>query len=224
MSEGVKDVRQVDNSILFNLQKVVVAEKGESIYAVSRDALDYLLGLDGLAGSFEYIKQLKSNVVVDVGTGKGLAWSKLAQKYGDGLDFWATNLVYDKHLVDLFGNRIKFTPVEFMKGFADESVAGVVAMKSIAYSSSPERAMGEIDRILVPGGLIKASFRGPEESGVIDLNYQKHDEFTKNLKSLGYDVEVVDNEIVLAIKPGGGVRAKDILAKDLESVEQKPFI
>ncbi len=211
-------------NVLEGLQKVVKAEKGESAYTVNRGAIDYLFGLDGLIGSFEYIKQLKSNIVVDVGTGKGLAWSELAKKYGDGLDFWATNLVYDKHLVDLFGDRIKFTPVEFMKGFSDESVGGVMAMKSIAYSSSPERAIAEIDRILVPGGLIKASFRGPEESGVIDLDYQKHDEFTKNLKSLGYDVEVIGEEVVLAIKPGGEIRAKDILAKDLESVEQKPFV
>lgn len=230
MSEGLKEVGQISGAesvkgaVLAHLRKVAIAERGEAVYAVNRDALAYLLGFGGLTESFKYIKQLKSNVVVDIGTGKGLAWSELAGKYGNGLEFWATNLVYDKHLVDLFNDRVKFTPVEFMKGFTDESVGGVIAMKSIAYSASPEMAMRAIDRILVPGGLIKASFRGPEESGIVDLGYQTHHKFTESLKSLGYDIGVLGDEVVLAVKPGGGVKAKDILTKDLESVEQKPFV
>jgi hypothetical protein len=207
--------------VLGHLRKTITLEKGEPVYYTKRDSFMYLWEFQGLSGSFDYIKTLKSNVVVDIGTGEGLAWSELARKYGDDLEFWATNLIYDKEVANRLGGRVKITPAEFMKGFADNSVGGVVAMKSIAYSSSPEMVVKAIDRILVPGGLIKASFKGVGESGV---NYNTHHDFTEVLRSLGYDTEVFEDINVLAVKPGGEVKAKDVLVKDLKSVEQKPFV
>ncbi len=218
----VGELKDIEKGVVLNgLRKTITAERGDPVYFTKRDAFMYLWEFQGLTGSFDYIKTLKSNLVVDIGTGKGLAWSELARKYGNDLEFWATNLIYDKEVADRLDGRVKITPAEFMKGFADNSVGGVVAMKSIAYSNSPEMVIRAIDRVLVLGGLIKASFKGVGEFGA---NYNTYHDFTKVLRSLGYDTEVFENINVLAIKPGGKVKAKDILAKDLESVEQKPFV
>lgn len=210
------------NSLLHHLRLILQIEK-KNKYNIDSSMEGYLSYFMGLEGTLKYIEGLvESNKVVDIGTGSGKAWSELSKNYGKKLDFWATNLIYKKELIDIFGKKIVVTPVEFMKGFNDESVGGVVAMRSIAYSKSPEMTIKRINEILVPGGILKASFRSPK--GAMKYGFQTHHRFSKALLELGYDVVVDDDSdtIIMGIKPGGKEKAMDVFKKDLMSLKTIP--
>lgn len=204
------------NSLISNLRRSVILEKNHR-YNLSRGISGYLSELSGLSGTFKYIEQfLESKIVVDVGTGSGFGWFDISKKYSGNLDFWATNLVYREELRQMFGNRIRFTPVEFMKGFESESVAGIIALNSVAYSSNPKMAISQIDRVLVPGGIFKASFRNPNDDfRTMEYGFQTHERFTRQLIDLGYDVALCDGNVVLALKPGTDKEAIDVFRSDL---------
>ena len=208
--------------ILENLRKTIKIEK-KGRYITYRGKERYLSEFGGLEGMLRYVESLGENMkVVDVGVGKGIAWSELSEEYEKKLEFMATNLVYDQHLVDLFGKRVKFTPAEFMKGFENESVGGIVAMKSIAYSEDPELVATRLDEILVPGGIIKARFSSTENVRKVP-DFRPYYRLTRQLLNLGYDVAISSDEmIVLAIKPGGKERAVDVFERDIESLKQNP--
>lgn len=162
-------------------------------------------------------------ISLDVGAGFGEAIKAIREKYREGLDIYATNLTYNENLVENLGkDKVHVTPAEFMKGFEPQSVTGIIAVASIAYSVSPEFVVQKLNDILIPGGIIKASFRKPHSGYMAEYGFQTHHEFTKRLKQLGYDVAVLNDYVVLAIKPGGPlkVRAKSLLKKDLASVKR----
>ncbi len=87
--------------------------------------------------------------------------------------------------------------------------------------------MKEIDRILVPGGVLKASFQ-PHDFYDEKYKFSTHDEFSKILRSLGYDISIVENEggrveVLLAVKPGGTIyySAKKLMEEDKRDWEEQ---
>lgn len=181
-------------------------------FIVDRDLLAYLKKLKGLEATLDYVRNLgSSNIVVDVGTGMGLAWSQLAYDYGNGLEFWATGLI-DYDCNERFNGRFKNTSAEIMEGFETASVGGVVAVYSIAYGS-PRQCIDRLDDILVSGGVIKARFCSERNSFDSGCGLKNDRLFTERLKELNYDV-VIDEGIVLAVKPGGLQKASDLMEKD----------
>lgn len=209
--------------ILRQLRNIVRLDRGH-FYPDRRHENEYIRTLYGIEGTFSYLNALgTSNKIVDVGAGFGEAILGITREYGGNLEVYGTNLTYNPNLTENLGKgRASVTPAEFMKGFEDESIAGIIAVNSIAYSVAPKLVIQRLDQILVPGGVIKATFRNPKRSDMEEYGFQTHNAFTKYLKELGYDVALFRDCVVLAIKPGGelNVKARTLLEEDLESYKR----
>lgn len=206
--------QNLETGVLENIKIVRTAETKCS-FVINRTNFAYSNELKGLKATLDYIRDLgSSNIVVDVGTGTGRAWSKLAEteEYGHGLEFWATGLV-DYNCHELFNGRFKNTPAEIMDGFKTASVGGIIAVYSIAYGS-PRQCIDRLDNILVPGGVIKACFSSGGDNIDSEFELKTHFLFTERLKELNYDIAVVNENIVLAVKSGGLQKASDLMEKD----------
>ena len=207
-------------------------------YETGRFGYQYEDELRGLRAFFDYVRQLEtSNTVLDIGAGRMFAISDFVyypDKFGShGLDFHATVLTpltaYPRNPCKdpefLFKDKTFLTPAEYLEGIPDESMGGILAVFSIAYSRKPEFAMRRIDEVLVPGGIVKAKF--PMKTAGLMIDPER---FTAELKRLGYDVAIRTlptkkddgNEVVLAKKPGGNaaVSAEEILELDKDLFAQ----
>lgn len=175
-------------------------------YCDNVDLSQYLVKLQGLTAFMDYIRKLRVNgVVLDIGAGTTRAVSQLEKSpLGRDLSFRATVLSRDPRIEDNLGfDRVIQTEVERLKGIEDQSVSGVISRTGIEYSANPQAAIASINRILIPGGAIKACFS--HES--IDFG-QTHDRFSDALLDLGYDVAIsptYTTMALLAIKPGGNL-------------------
>jgi len=199
---------------------------------LERTLVGYIGNLRGLKHLLEYLRQqtsnLKSNTILDVGAGLTIAISELERlPLGKGFNFLATVLKGHPEIeVHLGMERVHITSVERLRGVRNKSIACVLGVFSIAYSASPRLAIQQIDRVLVPGGILKASF---QHSEFVEEEHKirTHHEFTSTLKELGYDVAIIENtddeaEIVLAIKPGlNGISAKELINQDNEDWEEQ---
>lgn len=210
-------------AIASQLKQMRLLEKSKAYKeeAWSREIEDYLFCFNGLSGLFKYAKELNNgNRVLDLGSGTTKGISQISKsRLGEGLEFEATVLTNRPEVEENLGlKKTHITSAETLKGIKDNSVSVILALNSLAYSATPHIAIERIDKVLVPGGVIKATFQG---KNIIDnefageYNYQTHDQFTNCLRDLNYDVAVSDSvseEIILAIKPG--IR-KTLLAQDL---------
>lgn len=177
-------------------------------YAIHRDEYDYSRILGGLNNFFNYLKSLKSNLVLDVGAGAGYAFAGLKDmKIAKGLKLEIVVLRNTPELGKNFKKEeIHVSPGETLRGIKNESVAGVIALNSLAYSTDQMLAAKRIDQILVPGGAIKATFH--QHNKVDDYDgalFRDGQVFIQTLEGLNYDVDIDTsgyNLLVLAIKPG----------------------
>ena len=163
----------------------------------NRDMMDYVNWLSGISIFLDYARNIKENGrILDIGSGKNVGITEIARsKMGEGLSFIGTNLSKVPGLVeDTSPARIIRTSAEVLHGVEDESISGILSLTSIAYSESPLMVATSMDRVLVPGGAIKAFFnpRNCETDFSRQYNYKTHDEFSNALRNMGYDVAVRD--------------------------------
>ncbi len=216
-----------ERKVLAKQLSMVRTLERKSLFNRARDEESYIADLGGLSLFLNYVKHNPfSNVVLDIGAGvtRGIA-AISRSKEGQGLKFKATNLAYHS-LFDsdegLGSENVKLTSVELLEGIADDSVGGVIALFSIAYSIDPSRAIDMIDRKLVSGGIFKSTFRGTTDTEYSkDKNYLPHDLFSCRLSNLGYDLginEGLKKSTILAIKKGSSsaVSAQVLLDQDRE--------
>ncbi|HVZ12682.1 MAG TPA: hypothetical protein VG965_06665 [Patescibacteria group bacterium] len=192
------------------------------LFKDSRGGDEYIRELYGLEAFFSYVKYIGAKQVVDVGAGFGFGVADLRDqyKYADGLNFYATNLSDNEGLArNIPEEHVYLTSAEEMEGLEPETVGGIIALNSIAYSVSPETVTKRFDEILVPGGIIKASFRHRLDDQYKEYGFQTADEFIEFWSQLDYDLAVYKGLVVVAIKPGGnyGATAYDIAALDAKS-------
>lgn len=197
---------------------------GFSIYTTNRSGFEYLIEMQGLRGSLEYAAGLGNGVVLDIGAGTGRGVSDLYDySIYAKIPLWFEATVLNKNnAVDcrLAPSRIHETSVEQLEGIPDRSVSLALSVYSIMYSAEPDLAVRRIDDVLVPGGVLKATFASNPRFVMTGS-----EPFIRSLRDLGYDVEVnspsFDKEVydrddlILAIKPGGQkYSAKELLRLD----------
>jgi len=158
---------------------------------------------------------------LDIGAGKTKAISQIEKsKLGKGLEFKATVLAKDKEIVDKYlgSSRTITTSAESLRGVNSESVAGILAMYSITYSYAPRLAIERMDQVLVPGGIIKATFGSTSP----EAKFTSPTEFINAWKDLGYDT-FYWGDIALVIKPGasGLPTAGKVFSDDWQYFDRK---
>lgn len=218
------------NAVARQLKDARSLERKKHHHITNRDGEDYVGVLLGLKHFFNYVKHLEtSNLVLDIGAGELWGVRELSgSSFGEGIRF-ETTILRPKTINHLGKDDvIHAVPVETLNGISDESVGGVMGVYSVAYSDAPAFAIRSIDRVLVPGGVIKATFMpklGPYYKRVGQL--KKYTEFKNELQKLNYDLATYDkytfienHSLLLAIKPGGKnqITAKELLKIDRESV------
>jgi hypothetical protein len=221
----------------------------KSDFSYDRNGHEYFEMMNGLTATLGYAENLPdSNTILDLGTGTGRGCVDLAKQF-ENLNFIGTGLRrYPETERFLPGNKFTLTSGENLRGIKDKSIAGVIANFSITYSHAQQLVAERVDEILVPGGIVKATFVfSPEKQPNLILNKRAritldrtkpkdYKEFEKALLTMGYDVEVkpvlypdkinVRRYILLAIKPENpsSFNAKEILAKDLKLMPLKENI
>lgn len=189
---------------------------------VDRDGKGYETIFRGLVETFSYVSGLRSKIVLDVGAGNTRGIAELSRYY-PYLDFRATVLTMPRNSETMhYPECIRVTSAESLRGVAAESVGGILALNSIAYSRGPELVVGRLDDVLVPSGVIKATFRSwrvesEELEQLYDLSgFSYHDEFSRELKARGYDVDLWHGpyDIITAVKPPFKKTAKDLSKSD----------
>jgi ubiquinone/menaquinone biosynthesis C-methylase UbiE len=183
------------------------------------------MGFEGLANFLDYLRNLRlGGLVLDVGAGTTRAVAQLSDSYlGRDLTFGATILTRMKEISENLGfERTIETEVEKLRGVNDKSVTGVISFSALAYSAAPQLAVRSIDRVLIPGGAVKANFKFPPSSEEHSARRfsKTHDEFSDTFLKLGYDIalgEAFQFVTMVAIKPGGqkSISAKELLNSDV---------
>lgn len=131
-----------------------------------RGAIQYLELLGGIEKFFQYVKKLPKNKVIDLGAGTARAVGEFSRsEISKDIQFLATDVIRHKELTDNIDTEMfKKTPAEVLKGVEDESVGGLVSVIGAAsYSESIPLLADTIDRVLVPGGVFKATLLGWKE-------------------------------------------------------------
>ncbi len=181
-------------------------------YVMNRSGSEYLTHLGGLEYLFAYLATLKGQArIVDIGAGttRGAAeLTPLANRYG--LDVEATVIApyVEEERPHLPEEKIHMTAAEYLDGFDNNSVRGMLALGSIMYSAVPALAIARIDQVLVPGGVLKAAFSPTDTVCSEPGKYmQTSTPFEESLKRRGYDIatnrSISDQfDILVAVKPG----------------------
>ena len=184
------------------------------------NSADYLLRLGGLSNFFGYLRVLDEHgLVLDIGAGTTRGISQLEKgSLGSGLSFEAVTLSYNSSIKENLGlEKTHITSAENLKGVKDKSVAGVISLFGISYCTRPDLAIYSIDRVLLPGGVIKAGFITSEKTAYSQSGTKK-EEFAELFSGYGYDVAVDERfcGLLVAIKPGKQrhVSAEELLNSD----------
>lgn len=210
VAQNLKTVRAMDRKCQYNNRR-------------NGDA--YMHEFKGLEYFFDHVRALDKKTVLDIGAGTTKGVDDLSRdKIADGMDLKATTLAMIPQVKWHYGSHrtgkknVLITSAETLRHIENESIGGILALNSIAYSAVPELAIRRIDQVLVPGGIIKATFSVSSEYEL----FRSHELFMRELLRLGYSVAHLAENIpvvLLAIKPGGkaDVSAFDLLGKDLYS-------
>lgn len=193
-------------------------------YRMNRDLNSYLSCLGGLGLFLEHARQTPtSNLVVDVGAGEALAINQLAElaPHAIGLEFAATGLTDPKTYDEYSENRLRYhtTGAEVMRGI--QETAGLVAVTSITYSPRPDMVVNAFQRVLVPGGVVKAAFPRAENHPLYTSGSKA---YAGQFMDAGFDVWTGQSEnsahVVVAIAPGGRppYSAQEIFAGDAATI------
>ena len=206
----------------------------EHIDGWQRDLIEYFKYIGGLSSYLEYLGKLGNQMnVLDIGSGTNKGITELARtRLGRSYNFIATNLSrVPGSIDDTKPVKIIHTSAEVLRGIEDKSINGIIAIASIAYSEAPTLVASSFDRVLVPGGAIKASFKriNRENDFSIDFKYKDHYPFSSVFLEMGYDVSVdprVDEAIMVAIKPGGppAQSAEDLLKIDTPFTDRMLYL
>jgi SAM-dependent methyltransferase len=211
------------DQLTLHIQKHLKLQK-EKGYTIDRTALEYIHSLEGLHFMFEHIRKLGTPTVCDLGAGVGEAVTQLANTdIGKGLDFFATVLdpsaVVDpkRVLPKRVRNPIKPTFVEglFETFQLAEPMGGFISCAGLCYAVDIGMALKNIDRNLMPGGVIKADF--PLE-GINTHGMHSSEKFISTWSQMRYGVAAMttDNDlaVVIAVKQGSDDTAEKLLNLD----------
>ncbi len=208
MKEGAAGLEKGDprrKSIADQIRDARQRDRAED-YFFDRSGVQYVFELSGVQHLFDYVRGLKSRKILDIGAGYTRGIHDLAESsLGTGLEFEATVLSnfpgIDAHLGR---ENVTVTSAEVLRGIGSESIGCIISIYSIAYSAEPKLAIESINRVLVPGGILKAVFLPNEERRTSGLEPKYSKEFEDVLTSLGYDVAMREGDggdVIVAIKP-----------------------
>jgi SAM-dependent methyltransferase len=243
MAEGDKSKFFIERkAAAASIRKARKHERGEvdpngRVYKVERTGKEYLYRLGGLEHLVEYLKTLDSNKILDVGAGTGTATSYIARMEAmQDFDVHATVLNPTPETLERLGDKIHVTSV-----IDNESLAAVLGVNSIAYAASAKLAVHRLSEVLVPGGVVKATFSTFGDP----VNYQGSifkgpEDFIAQFAMKGFDLSFRDNHflevgemgpiaigsrnsIVLAIKAGNpnAPSAQQLMDLDFEAIQSE---
>lgn len=199
LAETLKDYRKCDRL---------------EMYQTRRSFFDYMSYLNGLTATLNHVEttsELKNGIILDIGTGNGIALNELSKK--TTLTCIGTSLTLPpKYSYKTKGlSRIILTPVERLRGITDSSVSLAIAVYSLDYSALPAQAVRMFDRVLLPGGILKACFNEPIEQFM--SNMQSRDVYGRFFKALGYEIVTNNSKlthILVVRKPGYSQSSKSL--------------
>ncbi len=146
-------------------QREVDRRRGENFtYDLMRNqgVMEYLVQLRGLKHFLNYARLLSENPkILDVGAGVTRAFADLSKikEWTEGLDLKATSLHMDKDVNKFLGKEnVTLTSVEQMRRIKDGELAGIISVHGIGFTKAPKLAAESVNRVLMPGGAIKAVF------------------------------------------------------------------
>ncbi len=179
-------------------------DDAEKAYRLSRTKTGYEFGLELDDSLYDYISNLSSKKILDIGIGSGKALSdfcKDAKLRDKGFVFEGTYLTR-KVLRDEIRSGVKLyqTPVERLKGVPESSYGAVLAYLSVAYSRFPDSAVESIDRVLVSGGIFVGKFSYVNHKSVRSKGSQT-EFFAPHFKKRGYVVLEKYGYLLKAVKP-----------------------
>ncbi len=218
--ERTEIARQIARSRWFDSYR----EKGQ--YTSDAHIPTYVHRLNGLSGYFDHIRNFEGEkIVFDIGSGTTRGIAEIAKsEMGRDIDFRATVLRNMKKIsgaASLGPGKVFKTSVERLTGIEDGSVSGIISNSGLAYSIEPEITVDSIDRVLRPGGVVKADFEIDDGEKRSDRPYtyrRSYRRFAKRFSELGYDIafEFRGGVVLLAIKPGSSsdVTAVELLRSD----------
>ncbi len=206
-------------------------ERDNPDYVKDSSLLDYLRTAQGLLTFLNHARERGVPAILEIGSGTARAIGQLAQnQMGEGLSFVATGLTH-RH-IETPNVLWRPTPAEVLRGVDDKSVSGIIALSALGFSRVPELVVNNIDRTLVKGGAIKATFRGKESYGeewdakYDEWGYGPHDQFTTELRRRRYDVAVMEtggDDIMVAIRHTRRmpITARELLEQDAQTLPQQ---
>lgn len=201
----------------------------EKDWTNNRRGREYVRCLQGLEASLSYIKELRSNLVLDIGTGTSEGIADIANSdLGQGLQFKGTSVTPQPDFKNYLGkDRVIITPAESLRGVENNSVGGALALHSLTYSAEPQYVVTRLDQVLVDGGLVKLlAYHDEVNQGRLGEKTIKP--FLNVFKDFGYDVAISDN-ILLAIKPSSSnsnsaASANDLIDQDRLSMQKWEYV
>lgn len=220
--------RDTRGKIAANLRAVRAIERNRE-FDMNRNGYEYLYQLKGLESFLNYVRDLSgSRILLDIGAGTTRGINDISKtSLGLDLDFKATGLFANPEVEQFLGKKnYTITSAETLRGIGANSIAGILAVNSIAYSQSPETVAKRLDQILIPGGAIKGSFSWTSYLEDISQNegtIKSSKPFVAEFGRLGYDVaHGEDFSVMLAIKPGvGNIKAKSLFDQDRDSLDMQ---
>ncbi len=200
MPEKEQNLRLVAASQIREMRRLEREEGWVLSEQWNRDVVDYLDSLNGIYGLLNYLKELGNSSILDIGAGGKRAITELAKgKLGRDFNFYATILTGDTGS-EISNLAFRKTSAEALRGIEDSSIGLVLASSSIAYSKAMPLVVESVDRVLIPGGVIKSVFKESGQSHSRDLR-QTSGEAEKLFSLKGYDI-FSSNGIMLAVKSG----------------------
>ncbi len=205
--------------------RLAIQDEKENVMKTNRTGADYIRSLLGLDYLFKYLEKIGEKTVLDCGAGNTLGITQISKSLLAGdIIFDATVLrKIDSAIEQNLGREHTFrTPIETFTALADKQYGAILALNSLAYSSAPELAIASIDKHLVRGGVIKATFIKKQYWHHLE-GWNTHDAFSEQLSQLGYDLAIAPNDadkkidVLVAVKSGGITSASEILEKDRDN-------
>jgi ubiquinone/menaquinone biosynthesis C-methylase UbiE len=201
----------IDTQIELNLARQRNFDLVRSDNTFNRSGVEYVKQLLGIRYSLEYIRLLNPGekaVVLDEGAGTTRGISHISNSViGSGLDFRATVLSTDSRVLRYLGlDKTRITSIEVLEGIEDNSISLITSVfGGMSNTPAPEMAVEQIDRVLKPGGVLKAK---------LGRNHYVYQTF---LEGMGYGVyeKALDRLLILiAIKGRDALLAEKLFELD----------